>query len=219
MNRFTGEILFKHEADNHRDAVIAAIRARANLSHANLSGANLSRANLSGANLSDANLSDANLSRANLSRANLSHANLWGANLSRANLSGANLSDANLSDANLSGANLSKTVIDPTNKSNQDAKGFRAITKQKGWVYGYRTRATSAAGLVLKDDRIYGTEVFSTCETECHPGWYLWPTLADSKGYRDPKGDHIRVKARVIDIHHAGTKWRSRAIWVIGSVK
>jgi hypothetical protein len=203
-NRFTGEIIYKHESDNLRDVMIAAVKYRANLS-----GANLYRANLSGADLSGANLSGANLYRANLSGANLS-----GADLYRANLSGADLYRAKLSGANLLEANLSRSILDPTNKPNSDTKLFEAVSDQEGWVYGYRTRATSAAGLVLQDDRIYGTEVFSTSDDECHPGWYLWPTLELSKGFRD--GDHVKVKARVIDIHHAGTKWRSRAIWVIG---
>ena len=178
-HRFTGAIIFEHEAGSRRDAVVAARN----------SGADLSVANLSGADLSVADLSEANLSEANLSR------------------------------ANLYGADLSKTVLDPANKPNADAAGFELIPNEEGWVYGYRTRTTCAAGKLLQDDRIYGTEVFSTCDTECHPGWYLWPTLERSKVFREPEGDHIRVKARVIDIHHAGSKWRSRAIWTLGSVK
>ena len=82
-----------------------------------------------------------------------------------------------------------------------------------------RTRATSAAGRELQDGRIYGTEVFSTCKTECHPGWYLWPTIEESRNYTQGPGPYVKVKARIIDIHKAGTKWRSRAIWVIGEVK
>jgi uncharacterized protein YjbI with pentapeptide repeats len=160
-----------------------------------------------------ANLSEANLSRANLSEANLIEANLSWANLSGANLSRANLSRANLSWANLSGANLSKTILDPENIPNLNIDGFE---KQDDiWVYGYRTRATAAAGRTLQNDRIYGTEVFSTCETECHPGWYLWPTLKHSKDYSD-QGPYIKVRARICDMHKAGSKWRSRAIWVIG---
>ena len=123
------------------------------------------------------------------------------------------------SKANLFGADLFGGIMDPANKPNSDTVGFEAVPEQPGWVYGYRTRATSAAGPRLQDDRIYGTEVFSTCDTECHPGWYLWPTLEASHAFRDPDGDHIEVKARIIDIHHAGSKWRSRAIWTIGSVK
>ena len=114
---FGGAVLFTGNAgESQRQALIRAVRTRANLSGADLSGANLSRADLSGANLSranlygadlyGANLSRANLSGANLSRADLSRADLYGANLSRADLSRANLSGANLSGANLYGANL-----------------------------------------------------------------------------------------------------------------
>jgi hypothetical protein len=187
-NRFTGEILYKHEAESLREAVIAAVKSRADLSGANLSGADLPGADLPGANLS------------------------------RADLSSADLPGADLSSANLSRADLSKTILDPKNKPNQLIDGFETVPDQDGWVYGYRTRSTSAAGLTLQDDRIYGTEVFSTSDDECHPGWYLWTTEQKSRGFRDADGDHVKVKARVIDIHHAGSKWRSRAIWVIGSV-
>ena len=88
-NRFTGAIIFEHEAGSRRDAVVAARNSGADLSEADLSVADLSEANLSEANLSRANLSGADLSGADLSRANLSGADLSGANLSRANLYGA----------------------------------------------------------------------------------------------------------------------------------
>ena len=54
-------VIWEGEAATMKDAIHAAIAARANLSWANLSRANLSWANLSGANLSGANLSGANL--------------------------------------------------------------------------------------------------------------------------------------------------------------
>ena len=236
-NRFNGSILFALETYSIKLCLEAAIKSRANLSRANLSraylyganlyGANLSRADLSGANLSganlyganlyEANLSRADLSRANLSRADLSEADLYGADLSGADLSGANLSGANLYEANLSGANLSKGGLDPKNKPNMDWKGFKSLNKE--WVIGYRTRETSAAGKILVDDRIYGCEVFSTLDTECHPGWYLWPTLEQSKNFSGSDKEFVKVKSRKCDIHKAGSKWRSRAIWVIGTVK
>ena len=189
---------------------------RADLSGANLSEATLSGANLSEAELSGATLSEANLSEAELSEATLSGANLSGADLSEATLSGAKLSGANLSRADLSRADLSGTILDPSNKPNAITDDFSDANE--GWIFGYRTRATTAAGKTLQDDRIYGAEVFSTCETDCHPGWYLWPTI---KHCKDFSGDveMIKVKARKIDIHKAGGKWRSRAIWVIGGVE
>jgi hypothetical protein len=131
-NRFTGEIIYEHEGEFLRDAVIAAVKTRADLSGANLSRAYLSRAYLSGANLSGANLSGAYLSRAYLSGANLSGAYLSGANLSRAYLSGADLSGANLSGADLSGANLSRAYLSGAylsgaNLSGADLSGAKGI--------------------------------------------------------------------------------------------
>ena len=96
-----GKILFEGDFKSFADAVISAVKSRADLSGANLSGANLSCADLSRADLYGANLSGANLYGASLSGADLS-----GADLSRANLYGANLYGANLSRANLSGADL-----------------------------------------------------------------------------------------------------------------
>ena len=93
-------VLFEGDYETTTDAVLAALKSRANLSRADLYGANLSRADLSGANLYGANLS----------RADLSGANLSGANLSRANLSRANLSGANLSGAELSGVKISSDI-------------------------------------------------------------------------------------------------------------
>ena len=159
----------------------------------------------------------ANLSGANLRRANLSWADLSTADLSGANLTGANLTGANLSGADLRSADLTGTCLDPAHTPNADAGEF-AHADMDGWVYGYRTRATSAAGRILQDDRIYGTEVFSTADTECHPGWYLWPTLQQCKDYQRVDS-YVRVRARICDIHKAGNKWRSRAIWVIGAAE
>ena len=194
----------------------------ADLHEADLSEANLSSADLSGADLRGADLSGADLSSADLSGANLRGANLGGAALSSADLSGADLSSADLSGANLHGANLhgavlTGTCLDPAHTPNADAGEF-PHADMDGWVYGYRTRATSAAGRILQDDRIYGTEVFSTSDTECHPGWYLWPTLQQCKDYQRV-ASYVRVRARICDIHKAGNKWRSRAIWVIGAAE
>ena len=148
-------------------------------------------------------------------KTNLSGADLFGANLSGANLFEADLYRANLSGADLSGADLSETVLDPKNIPNQKWQNFEELDKD--WIIGYRTRSTQAAGRILIDNRIYGCPVFSTCEnTECHPGWYLWPTLEQSKQFSEYSEKFIKVKTRKIDIHKAGTKYRSRMIWVIG---
>ena len=101
--RFTGLVLFEHEAENNtmKLTLEAAISARANLAGAYLACANLARANLARANLAGAYLAGAYLAGAYLAGANLAGANLACANLARANLAGANLDGANLAGANL----------------------------------------------------------------------------------------------------------------------
>jgi len=124
---FSGSVLFEHEAENNTVSLtlVAAVKARVNLTDASLDGANLDGANLGGANLARANLAGAYLARANLGGANLDRAyldgaNLGGANLARANLAGANLARANLGGANLAranlgGANLDRAYLDGAN--------------------------------------------------------------------------------------------------------
>ena len=112
-NRWTGEIIYKGEANSIRELLERAIKEQANLSRAdlyraNLYSADLSSADLSSSNLSSADLSSADLSSADLSSADLSSSNLSSADLSRANLSSADLSSADLSRANLSSADLSR---------------------------------------------------------------------------------------------------------------
>ena len=124
-----GKILFDNEKENFntiKDAVVEAVKSKADLSKADLSGAdlqeadlrqvdlhmaNLYMANLYMANLSKANLYMANLSKADLRQANLQQANLYMANLSKANLNTANIVKANLSKADLSGAIMSGLII------------------------------------------------------------------------------------------------------------
>jgi len=79
-SRWSGNVIYTAEsAATVHEAVLAAIKAGANLSRADLYGANLYGANLYGANLYGANLSGANLYGANLTRANLYGADLYGA--------------------------------------------------------------------------------------------------------------------------------------------
>ena len=161
-HRFTGDVLFCYTPDGAmRDAVLAAVKSRANLYGADLYGANLYGANLSGAdlygadlygaNLSGADLYGANLSGANLSRADLSGANLYGANLSGANLSradlyGANLYGANLSGANLYGANLSRADLSGANLSGANLSGAN--------LYGANLSGAKNAELAIARTRI-----------------------------------------------------------------
>ena len=188
--------------------------SKANLSGADLSGADLSGANLSGANLSGANLYGADLYRANLSGANLSGADLYGADLSWANLSGANLYRANLYGADLYRANLSNTVLDPTREPNGDVAGFE---KRGGYVIGYRTRKAGHID-IYRDGRYYSADVFSTCDTECHPGLYLWPTLQQARDFFGEK-EVIRVVTLPAEVHKAGSKYRCRWFRVEGAAE
>jgi hypothetical protein len=98
-HRFSGAVLYSAGGESLRDAVVAAVKSRANLRGADLRGADLRGADLRGAYLGGADLRGANLSRAYLSSANLSSADLSGAYLSRADLRGADLSGAYLSRA------------------------------------------------------------------------------------------------------------------------
>jgi uncharacterized protein YjbI with pentapeptide repeats len=115
-SRFTGSVLFAHEAEENTLAITLkmAIAACADLYGADLYGADLSGADLYGADLSRADLSGANLSGANLSGADLYGADLSGADLYGADLSRADLSGANLSGADLYGAKESELVIAKT---------------------------------------------------------------------------------------------------------
>ena len=94
-SRFTGSVLFEHEAENNtmKLTLEAAVSARTNLD-----GAYLARTNLAGAYLAGANLARTNLAGAYLAGANLDGAYLAGANLAGAYLAGANLAGANLDD-------------------------------------------------------------------------------------------------------------------------
>jgi hypothetical protein len=84
--RFSGSVLYSHEAENNsmRVTLEAAISARAYLAGANLAGANLAGAYLDGAYLAGAYLAGANLAGAYLDGANLAGAYLDGANLAGA---------------------------------------------------------------------------------------------------------------------------------------
>ena len=166
---------------------------------------------LSGADLTGADLTGANLTRADLSRANLTRANLTGANLTGANLTGANLTGANLYRANLSCANLEGSCLDPTGSASADVVGFETDGDR---IIGYRTRKTPHVGKYL-DGRTYSADFFSVSDTECHPGLYLWPTLAAAMDY-SPDEEIIKVVAPAAHPHHAGEKWRTRWFTVVG---
>ena len=165
-----------------------------------------------------ADLSRAHLSEANLSWANLSGANFIRANLSRANLSWADLSWADLSGANLIRADLTKTCLDPNNKPNSKTALFAPFRGDPQSVIGYRTRE---AGHIDKyrNGRHYSADWFSTSDTPCHPGLYLWPTPGMAYDFSGDSTEMIRVRAKKADIHQAGNKWRCREFYVLGKVR
>ena len=168
-------------------------------------------ADLRGANLRRTDLSRANLRRADLRRADLSGAYLYGADLSETNLTGADLSradlhEADLSETNLRGADLSGTCLNHSNEANGDTAEFQ---QYKGRIIGYRSKVTSHVGEYYVG-RVYGADFFSTSDTECHPGLYLWPTLLGARAWSGDSVKLIKVLADPEHTHKAGSKWRTR---------
>ena len=94
ITNLSGATLWEGPAQTTKEAVEAALAARANLARANLRGADLTGAYLTGAYLTRADLGGANLEGANLGGADLGWANLGGADLAGAYLTGANLTGA-----------------------------------------------------------------------------------------------------------------------------
>jgi Family of unknown function (DUF5758)/Pentapeptide repeats (8 copies) len=90
-HRYTNNVLYACEAENMREAVLLAIKNKANLSSADLRWADLSSADLRWADLSSADLSSADLRWADLRSADLSSADLSWADLRWADLSSADL--------------------------------------------------------------------------------------------------------------------------------
>jgi hypothetical protein len=130
--RITGEVLWSGEAASLRDAVIAAVKAGADLRGAYLSGAYLrdaylGGADLSGADLGDADLSGADLGGADLRGADLSGADLGGADLRGADLAGADLAGAYLAGADLAGANLAGADLADAYLAGADLVGARGF--------------------------------------------------------------------------------------------
>jgi uncharacterized protein YjbI with pentapeptide repeats len=127
-HRYTRAILWSDVTGSVKDAVVAAVKAGADLTGAILARADLTGANLDGANLAGANLTDAYLARADLTDVNLAGANLAGANLTdayltRANLEGADLARANLSYAYLAGADLAGADLVRANLTGANLEG------------------------------------------------------------------------------------------------
>ena len=157
----------------------------------------------------------ADLRDAKLRYADLRYADLRSANLQYANLQYADLRDAELRDTNLRDADLRGTCMDYEATPNADCREFNR--EAGGYVIGYRTRK---AGHIdqYRDGRFYSADWFSVSDTECHPGLYLWPTLAKAIDW-SPDSEIIQVRTKAVDVHRAGSKWRCRWFEVLGAVK
>jgi 5'-3' exonuclease len=187
---------------NHLDLKGAKLIG-ADLTRAYLTGANLTLADLTGADLIRTNLRWANLTRADLRGANLTGANLTGACLTHAYLRGADLTLANLIRTNLTGANLTDTVLDPCNDPNCDAEEFELVGDH---CTGYRSRRSLFAGdNTYEIGKTYTAPFFSICDTWCHPGLYVCPTIDKARSY---DADIIEVSFDPKDLHRAGNKYR-----------
>ena len=109
--RDTNTVLWEGEAGSIGEAVIAALKAGADLTGADFRGADFRGADLRGADLRDADLTGAALRGAVLTGADFRGADLRGAVLKGAVLTGANLRDADLTGADLRDADLTDAVL------------------------------------------------------------------------------------------------------------
>jgi hypothetical protein len=162
-HRFSGAVLYSAGGESLRDAVVAAVKSRANLSSADLRGANLSSADLSsadlrGADLRGAYLGGANLTGADLAGANLTGANLTGADLAGAYLAGADLTGADLAGADLTGANLAGANLDGANLDGNKLAGPRPIMQigQIGSRSDYLVSYLTTEGVMIRAGCFFG---------------------------------------------------------------
>ncbi|RLG44721.1 MAG: hypothetical protein DRN81_03830, partial [Thermoproteota archaeon] len=144
--------------------------------------------------------------------------------LAAVNFEGVDLTNHNLAGLHLQGVNLTGTCLDPENKPNGDVEGFEVDPTDSSRVIGYRTRKSLFNGdLEMVDGETYTAPVFSTAETECHPGLYLYPTAhtvdAFCKEHNVRHYEIIRVTTRSCDVHRAGSKWRTKELQVVGEGK
>lgn len=114
----SGKMIFQDlAAQSMRQAVMDAVKEKANLQEVNLQNANLTGIDLNGVNLSGADLTSSRFTQAHLTNVNLHGANLTSSSLIQAKLFKVDLSNAQLSnsrltqceapDCNISGADLS----------------------------------------------------------------------------------------------------------------
>ena len=111
LNWKTGEVIFKGNYPNIKEAVETAVKEGVSLAFAHLAGADLTDINLTGVNLTGVNLTGVNFAWANLTGANFRGATITRANFCNAILIWADFTGANLSDTNFAGADLAWTNL------------------------------------------------------------------------------------------------------------
>ena len=119
----TQVVLFEIDAENLKEAVVAAIKAKADLAGAYLAGADFAGADLRGANLA-------------------------GADLAGAALAGADLAGADLRGADLAGADLSELIAQRTILPDGDLIGWKKLSKGAICKLSIPANAKRVGGLV-----------------------------------------------------------------------
>jgi hypothetical protein len=62
---------------------------------------------------------------------------------------------------------------------------------------------------------------FSTSDTECHPGLYLWPTKGEAEKWLENCSQEekiVKVRALAADVHKAVDKWRCKKFTVVETI-
>jgi hypothetical protein len=174
--RFTGKVLFEHDAENNTTklTVEAAVRVGASLDGASLVGASLDGARLVGASLVGASLDGASLVGASLDGARLVGASLVGASLDGASLVGASLDGASLDRASLDRARLvGASLVGASLDNGEKLKGERPILQigPLGSRCAYFVAYLSDKGVRLRAGCFYGTTAeFRAKLKETHDG-------------------------------------------------
>ena len=131
--------------------------------------------------------------------------------LERYNKGARDFSDADLSGADLSGADLRGTCLDPMVPPNCGTSDFETIDGEQ-WCVGYRTQnSPHMEGDGYQVGELYEAPIFSTADTECHPGIFVLPTVKSAQKWGP---EIVKVIFRPWECHRAGDKWRVRRLIV-----
>jgi len=166
IKRWTDDaVIWEGDAETVKDALHAAIAAKADLRCADLTGAVLTGAVLTCADLTDAVLTDADLTRAVLTCAVLTRADLTGAVLTDADLTDAVLTCAVLTRADLTGAVLTCAVLTCAVLTRADLTGA-VLTAIRDDVWAVLSSAPAEAPAVLealRAGRVNGSTYHGAC--------------------------------------------------------